>query len=404
MTKTIWFVNHYSYPNNVYPHQRTNNYAKLFQRDGYEVRVFCSSFVHRTSINLIANNFKSEELIDEIPYTIIKTSKYDGNGLKRILNIAQFFFGFLRKAKHYPIPDIIVATTVHPLAPLASLFYSKNKTTKVITEIADLWPEIPISFGMLSRYNPITLFLYKLEQHLYLKSHKLIFTMEGFKDYLNERSFSDEVQNKSLYLNNSMSCSELINGHEKIHLNGDSSSIRFLYFGALGEANAVDMLVGFIQKTKLLFQNKVEFHIFGHGSNRNQLKEMEDTSQVYLYDSVPKNCLAHIAEQVDFLLIFTKPSAIYRLGYSMNKLFDYFCLEKPIIHNLYGDYDLITNYQIGYRYSFEEGLNHDSFVDYITNYSSNQELMESFKSRVSALNREFDISVQYSKLKKFLEI
>jgi hypothetical protein len=123
-----------------------------------------------------------------------------------------------------------------------------------------------------------------------------------------------------------MSCSELINGHEKIHLNGDSSNIRFLYFGALGEANAVDMLVGFIQKTKLLFQNKVEFHIFGHGSNRNQLKEMEDTSQVYLYDSVPKNCLAHIAEQVDFLLIFTKPSAVYRLGYSMNNLFDYFCL------------------------------------------------------------------------------
>jgi hypothetical protein len=131
---------------------------------------------------------------------------------------------------------------------------------------------------------------------------------------------------------------------------------------------------------------------------------MEDTSQVYLYDSVPKNCLAHIAEQVDFLLIFTKPSAIYRLGYSMNKLFDYFCLKRPIIHNLYGDYDLITNYDLGYRYSFEEDINQDSFVDYITNYSSNQELMDSFNSRVFELSRDFDISVQYNKLKKFLEI
>ena len=404
MTKTIWFVNHYSYPNNVYPHQRTNNYAKLFQRDGYEVRVFCSSFVHRTSISLISNNFSSMDLIDEIPYTIIKTSKYEGNGPKRILNIVQFFFGFLRQTKHYPNPDIIVATTVHPLAPLAALFYSKNKSTKVITEIADLWPETLISFGMINRFNPIGLFLYKLEQHLYIKSHKLIFTMEGYKDYLNERSFSIEVQNKSLYLNNSMSCSELVNGHEKINLNGNSSNIRFLYFGALGEANAVDMLINFIQSTKLLFHDKVEFHIFGHGSKRNQLKEMEDTSQVYLYDSVSKSSLAHIAEQVDFLLIFTKPIAIYRLGYSMNKLFDYFCLKKPIIHNLYGDYDLITNYQIGYRYSFEEDINQDSFVDFIINYSSNLKLNESFKSRVSALSSEFDISVQYNKLKKFLEI
>lgn len=402
MSKTIWFINHYSYPNNVYPHQRTNNYAKFFQSDGYKVRVFCSSQVHRTSVNLITDRMFYKEVEDGIPFTLIRTRNYRGNGIQRILNMIDFFFGFLRVTKHYEHPDIIVSTSVHPLAPLASIIYAKRRDILLVTETADLWPETLVSFNLLHRLNPITLTLYMLERYVYTKSDKLIFTMEGFEDYLSSKSFSEEVINKSLYLNNSLSCKELVSTEEPFQLNGDKKKIRFFYFGSLGDSNAVEKMIEFIIMTNEILTKKCEFHILGHGEKKTMFEQLDHFGNVYLYDSIQKNRLSKVAEQCNFLFLFTKPNPIYQYGISANKLFDYLCLKKPIIHNYYGKYDIVTKYQVGYEFSFDLEREKYSFIEFLMNHQIENINAMDYELKFDQLNKVYSIDNQYNKLKKFL--
>ena len=402
MSKSIWFLNHYSYPNNVYPHQRTNNYARLFQRDGYQVRVFCASQVHRTSINLITDRKFYVEVEEDIPFTVIRTRDYKGNGINRVLNMIEFFIGFLKSAKNYQQPDIIVSTIVHPLAPLAALLYGRKRDILLVTETADLWPETLVSFGLLQRFNPITSSLYLLERFVYNNSDKLIFTMEGYKDYLNSKSFPQSVIKKSLYLNNSMNCEELNSSEDLIQLNGDVEKIKFLYFGSLGEANAVETMIEFIIMTNEIIPNQCEFHIFGHGEKKALFENMGHFENVKLYHSIQKSRLSNVAKQCDFLFLFTKANPLYRYGYSANKLFDYLCLKKPVIHNFFGEYDIVTKYNVGYRFSFDMEVEKDSFLQFVNNHKTSKNNMHEYETKFQELNREYGINHQYDKLKEFL--
>lgn len=406
MTKSIWFVNHYSYPNNLYPHQRTNNYAKLFHSEGYNVRVFCASYVHRTKINLIPSSPSLLEIDDVIPYSIIRTTSYTGNGILRIVSLFQFYFGFLKHARRYPTPDLIIATTVHPLAPLASIRYAKNKGIKVVTETADLWPETLIQFSKLSRNHVFSRLLFRLERHIYQRSDQLIFTMEGFNDYFKWRDYPTSFSEKSHYLNNSMSCSELKGNSDVVTLEGDLNKVRLLYFGALGEANAVDKICSFIESMSHQHPDQLEFHIFGHGELKFMIEDLIQSKMlkhVYLYPSVAKNRLYSLKDQVDFVFMFVQDLDLYNVGYSMNKLMDYFCFEKPIIHNFIGPYDIVTNRGVGFKYSFSDMELNKYFHSRIS--SKDIKRNQSFQPDAYSLIRdEFMIENQYNKLKLFLDL
>ena len=47
--------------------------------------------------------------IDDVNYIHIRTSQYKGNGLKRVINILQFYFNTKRARKH---PIIVIGTPV----------------------------------------------------------------------------------------------------------------------------------------------------------------------------------------------------------------------------------------------------------------------------------------------------
>ena len=51
-------------------------------------------------------------------------------------------------------PDVIIGSSPHPFAALASLFVARKKKVPFVLEIRDLWPQSLIDIGGLSRYNP----------------------------------------------------------------------------------------------------------------------------------------------------------------------------------------------------------------------------------------------------------
>ena len=154
--KTIWILNHYA----ITPHQgggtRHYSFAKELVKRGYCVYVFSSSRTHNTGENMLDEGEKSrEELIDGIHWVWIQTSYYSGNGLDRIKSMLEYYRFMMKEYGRYKKPDVIIGSSVHPLACLAGIRISKRTGSKCISEIRDLWPQTLIDMGKLAKNSPM---------------------------------------------------------------------------------------------------------------------------------------------------------------------------------------------------------------------------------------------------------
>ena len=93
----------------------------------------------------------------------------------------------------YPVADNITLSTPANV-PFENLVYytAKNLNATYIVEILDLWPQTFVDLGIFSKWNPILFFSFLAEKWLYKKANKLIFSMEGGKDYIIEKKWDYE--------------------------------------------------------------------------------------------------------------------------------------------------------------------------------------------------------------------
>ena len=160
----IWLINHYAVPPKYYPLARPTLFAKNLMAMGHTVTVFAASSVHNSDVNLITDGRKwRAETVDGVHYVYIKCCDYQGSGLKRIYNICEFAWKLPGVCKQFPKPDAIVATSVPPTSCAMGVRMGRKWDCKTVAEIADLWPESIVSFGIAGPHNPAVIALRRLE-------------------------------------------------------------------------------------------------------------------------------------------------------------------------------------------------------------------------------------------------
>ena len=92
-------------------------------------------------------------------------------------------------AKTHGNPNIILASSVHPLTLVAGIKVARKFSVPCICEIRDLWPESIVEFGNLNKNSFIAKILYSGEKWIYKYADRLVFTMEGGKDYIVDRGW-----------------------------------------------------------------------------------------------------------------------------------------------------------------------------------------------------------------------
>lgn len=190
--KNIWILNQNAVPPNVGSIVRHHNLAKYMDKSKYNVYIIASSAVHNSDFNFITTNekYKIEE-IDGINYIHIKTCQYKGNGLKRVINIVQFYINakmVSRKlVKLVGKPDVIYASSPTPTTAILGVDLAKKLKTKSIVEVRDLWPDSIISFGVAKQNNILVKLLYAIEKRMYIKADELVFTMKRWKRILTDK-------------------------------------------------------------------------------------------------------------------------------------------------------------------------------------------------------------------------
>ncbi|ALS77870.1 glycosyltransferase WbuB [Planococcus kocurii] len=364
MKKNIWILNHYA--TNTFKDQAGRHYwfAENLIKEGYNPTIFCASTIHNSDESIDTGNHQYlSENSGSIPFVFVNTPKYGDNGKKRIINMLVFYkklFSVTRDyAEKYGKPDIILASSVHPLTMVAGIKIAKKFGITCICEVRDLWPESIVAYGVGSKKNPLIKTLYHGERWIYRNADKLIFTIEGGKDYIIDRGWSNVDKNtvdlnKVYHINNGVDLETFNNNKKTISVNDkdleNPDTFKVVYTGSIRKVNNVRKIV----KVAELFKEKeiknIKFLIYGDGTDKPILEKYcsdNNLENVVFKGKVDKNKIPYILSNSDLNIIHFQDNDIKKYGASLNKLFEYFASGKPTISDCEFGYDLIKKYKAG---------------------------------------------------------
>ena len=333
----IWLINHYAVPPRYYPLARQNYFAKYLMRAGHEVTIFAASTVHNSDLNLIEDDTPyREDVVDGVHYVLIRCKSYHGNGVSRILNMLEFARKLPGVCNKYPRPDAIVATSMPPTSCAVGIQLARKYGCRGIAEIADLWPESIVAYGIAGPRNPAVLYLRRLEKWIYKKADAVVFTMEGAYDYILEQGWEREIpRSKVHYINNGVDLEQFRYNREHFTVDDpdltDPDTFKVIYTGSIRKVNNLGLL---LDAAKAVRDPRVRFLIWGDGDEREALQQRvaeENISNVVFKGRVEKKYVPYITSCADLNIAHNTPSSLFRFGISFNKLFDYLAAGKPVL-------------------------------------------------------------------------
>ncbi|KSV58806.1 glycosyltransferase family 4 protein [Acetivibrio ethanolgignens] len=411
--KTIWIMNHYATDTFFDRGGRHYYFAKYLIKKGYDVTIFCASTVHNTDKNIDTGEKKyKEDTVDGIPYVFVKTPSYQGNGISRIKNMISFYIQlfpvtkkFIKKNKR---PDIILASSVHPLTLLAGIWIGKRLQVPCVCELRDLWPEAIVKFSNLSKKNLIIQFLYRMEKWIYKKADALIFTMAGGKQYIKEQGWTKDITpQKIYYINNGVDLDTFEYNKEHFQIcekDLDNEKIfKVLYAGSIRKVNNLGMIVECARELEKK-EPKIKFLIWGDGDEREELKRKCKELQlnnIIFKGKVEKKYIPYILSKADINLLHWQKTDLNRYGCSLNKLFEYLAAKRIIVSDVKMGYDLLEEYQCGI---VTEKQNEEELQKAILKcFFMTEEERSVYLSNMQKCIENYDFKVLTDKLEKILK-
>ena len=333
----IWLINHYAVPPKYYPLARQTCFARYLMAMGHTVTIFAASTVHNSNMNLITDGAPwRDEVVDGVHYVYIRCMDYQGNGLKRIYNICEFAWKLPGVCRKFPRPDAIVATSMPPTSCAMGIHLARKYGCRGVAEIADLWPESIVAYGIAGPRNPAVLALRRLEKWIYEKADDVVFTCEGGYDYIVEQGWEGKIPRAKVhYINNGVDLAAFDENRARYTVQDpdleDPSVFKVVYTGSIRKVNHLGLL---LDAAKEVTDPRVKFLIWGDGDQRAALEQRvreEGISNVVFKGKVEKKYIPSIVSRADINLAHNDPSPLFRFGISFNKLFDYLAAGKPVL-------------------------------------------------------------------------
>lgn len=349
----IWLINHYAVPPKYYPLARQTYFAKYLMALGHTVTIFAASTVHGSDFNLIMDGSPwREETVEGVHYVYIRCLNYRGNGLRRIYNMCEFAWKLPGVCGKFPRPDAIVSTSIPPTSCAMGVRLARRYQCRSVAEIADLWPESIVAYGVAGPRNPAVLLLRRLEKWIYQKADALVFTMEGAYDYIAEQGWDKEIpRSKVHYINNGVDLEAFRYNRDHFRLEDpdleDQNTTKIVYTGSIRQANNIGLLLDAAKRVK---DPGIRFLIWGEGTELPALRRRvrdEGIGNVVFKGKVEKKYIPSIVSRADFNYINGVDNDIFRFGISPNKLFDYFAAGKPVIMCMRAKYNPAERFSCG---------------------------------------------------------
>lgn len=298
---------------------------------------------------------KNENGVD---FVYVKTIPYTTNGMDRLKNMLSYFFRLFSVTKVHTKttkekPDVIIASSPHPLTCIAGLFIAKRYKVPCIVEIRDLWPESIVEYSKYTKKNIFIKLLYVGEKWIYKKADKIIFTRPGDYEYIKERKWDKKIpQSKCFYINNGVDLETFDYNKEHYKTQDDDLDndeiFKVVYTGAVRRVNNVGLLVDSAKEIK---NQNIKILVWGAGDRVNQLRKRikeENIDNIVIKGYIEKKYVPYILSKSNLNLLHYEHSNLFRFGTSQNKNFEYLASATPILNTIKIGYDIVLENECGY--------------------------------------------------------
>ncbi len=329
--------------------------AQEWKKLGYDVRLVGGDYSHLRMKNPKVDRDFTNEDIDGIHYTWIKTGEYEGNGIARAKSMIRFVGKMKRHAKKLAKewkPDVVIASSTYPLDTYAAQKLKKLTGCTVIHEVHDMWPAVLQGIFGMKKSHPFVQWMQIAENSFCKNSDYVVSLQPNTKDYLVEHGMKPE---KWKNINNGIVLSEWENPQpipkshkevfDRLHREG---KFVICFFGTISKSYALDYLIKAIHK---LDNDKVVAVIIG--AENDYHKSLQELSQKHMYKNfvflpkVSKLSIPNLLKESDALYVASVASWVMQFGISMNKLFDSMMSGKPIIYAMGAPNNYIKEFNCG---------------------------------------------------------
>lgn len=360
VNKKIWIMNHYA--TNSYFNKGGRHYwfAENLIKNGYEPTIFCANTRHNSNdVIEIPNSRYLKKITEGIPYIFLKTADYKGNGFQRIKNMVEFYKNLFPVTNEYSKidgqPDVILASSVHPLTLVAGIKIAKKFGVPCICEVRDLWPESIVAYGVLKRNNIIAKLLYQGEKWIYMNADSIIMTWEGGQEYIIDKGWDKDVNlDKVKHISNGVLIDTFDVNSEKYQLvDSDLDNLNYMnviYAGSIRKVNNIGLLLDAAKVIKGKGYSKIRFLIYGSGDEVEMLEKRckdEYIDNVVFKGRIEKKYIPFVLKKAYVNILHNSSTVLDKYGQSQNKFFEYLAAGKCIVQTYSTGYSICSKYNCG---------------------------------------------------------
>ncbi|UII34106.1 glycosyltransferase family 4 protein [Fulvivirga ulvae] len=368
----------------------------------YYIARHLAALGHEVNVITAFNNRKYK-VKNEGPVTVHYLPVYYTNHLSFSSRI-HAFYRFVRKSidllkKLQPVDLNYVITT--PLTTGLIAQYAKRKYgTPYFFEVGDLWPDAPVSLGVLKNHL-LKKLAYKLEETSYINACEIVALSPDIKTAIEQKVPGKNAEVITNFADTTFFAPE--DKRESL-LKKFNTRGKFVvtYTGTVGMANHLEYLLDVAAVAQEEGKN-IQFLIAGSGARWEAIRQQaldRDLRHITFIDFLDKEGVKEVLNISDAVFISFKNAPVLATG-SPNKFFDGLAAGKVIVINFKGWIStLVKKHQCGFSYAPEDPR---AFLDQVEQYINDSQLLHEAQARSRQLAGQFTPAVQLEKLTLLIE-
>jgi glycosyltransferase involved in cell wall biosynthesis len=321
--KNLLYLHQYYYTNTSSTGTRSYEFSRFLSKNGIRVHIITGTEpgIDTTCTNLFIHSTRTKY-------------SHKMSGRRRILSFLTYNIKAIIKGLQIGKIDIVFATSTPLTIGFPAVIISRLKKAKMVFEVRDIWPDIPIELGYVKNKIVIKL-LKKFEMWIYRNSQKIIVLSSGMYENLVDKGVDREkisiIENMAnLYLYDAIK-------HSKRE---DNIKDKFvcIHPGTIGHVNGVDYILE-VAREVVKTDKDIVFLLIGDGKEKKHIeKRVEDENlfNVLLREPVKKREIAKIIKASDIGIMCVNNSYSILQHNCANKLFDFMAAGLPILINYGG--------------------------------------------------------------------
>lgn len=306
----------------------------FLSKKGFKVTILASSYNNATKQYLVDSKIYEKQFNKNFNIIRYKTKPKYKTILGRFINYINFKNIVNKYNNNHP--DIIVASSVHPLTWISGYNLAKKYNSKFIVEVRDLWP--------LSMYEDLSGLVRKivfsyfnfLEKKYYSLADAIITTAPYANEYMQNKYKINS--NKIFHIPHGIDLKEFDYNSENKDILLDISLDQVLknyfcvtYTGSLSKSEGLD---AFIRSFGFLKNTNVKYVIVGSGAEENNLKSLvqkKEERNILFFERQERNTIPKTLKKSKILFTGLIDRQAFKYGISKNKFYDYMAAGKPTV-------------------------------------------------------------------------